>query len=335
MSQFDEICANLKESPKKWVVTGAAGFIGTNLSLKLLKLNQKVIAIDNFSTGSKANIDEVKKLKSKKYKFIKGDVQNYAFCKKTLRGADFVLHQAAIGSVPRSIKDPIYSHESNVNGFITILKAAVDCKIKKFVYASSSSVYGDHPALPKKEENVGNLLSPYAATKAIDELYAHVFARIYKTPCIGLRYFNVFGPRQSPKGPYAAVIPLWIDAMVKNKDVIVNGDGSYSRDFCYIDNVVQANILSALADKAADNRVYNIAYGDRTTLLELFNYLKKALEEHAKDRQIKPAIHRAFRKGDIPHSHADISLAQKYLGYAPTVRVGDGLKRTVEFILKS
>ena len=314
------------------LVTGAAGFIGSNLVLRLLELNQKVIGVDNFATGQIANIHEIKKLKNKKFSFIKADIQNYTLCKKAFKKADYILHQAAIGSVPRSIKDPLYSHDSNVSGFITTLKAAADCKVKKFVYASSSAVYGDSPTLPKKEDNTGKTLSPYAATKAIDELYAQVFARTYKIPVIGLRYFNVFGPRQSPKGPYAAVIPLWVDAMFNGKSVFVNGDGSYSRDFCYIENVVQANILAATSDENINSHVFNIANGDRTTLLELFNHIKNAILAIDAHKKIAPPTHREFRDGDIPHSLADISRARELIGYEPVVRVGEGLKKTVAFI---
>lgn len=310
-----------------WLVTGVAGFIGSNLLEFLLKNNQKVVGLDNFVTGHQKNIDEVLSIitdeQKNNFTFIEGDirsVQDVGSCFE--HPIDFVLHQAALGSVPRSIKTPLETNSVNVEGFLTVLKAAVDAKVKKFVYASSSSVYGDSPHLPKKEEVIGNPLSPYAVSKRTNELYAEAFSKCYDIQTIGLRYFNVFGPRQDPKGPYAAVIPLWIDSLKNNRPVYINGDGETSRDFCYIDNVVQANIKAALSEKKGSNSdVYNVACGERTTLKELFDLIKTEL---GKD-EVQP-VYRDFRSGDVRHSLADIEKIKGGISYISKVSINKGLK---------
>ena len=331
MSASDSLVSELKAAPRKWLVTGVAGFIGSNLLEELLKLDQEVVGLDNFSTGKKANLEEVRGLVSPaqwaRFRFLEGDITDLAICERACSGMDYVLHQAALGSVPRSIADPIRSHQSNVTGFLNMLVAARDAGVKRFVYASSSSVYGDHPALPKVEANIGKPLSPYAATKAMDEAYAEVFARTYGLTTVGLRYFNVFGPRQDPTGPYAAVIPLWIAALIERSPVFINGDGETSRDFCFIVNVVQANLLAATtANPAATNQVYNVAVGESTTLNELFEFLRGAVNGDGADQQDQKPIYREFRPGDVRHSLADISKAQKLLNYKPKYRVRQGLE---------
>ena len=312
---------------KHWLVTGCAGFIASNILEFLLLNDQKVVGLDNFATGYQRNLDEVQRTvgdeKWQNFTFIQGDIRDLDTCIKATKGVDVVLHHAALGSVPRSINDPLTSHEVNVTGFLNVLKAAVDNKVQRFVYASSSSVYGDHPDLPKVEDRIGRQLSPYAVTKYADELYANVFAKTYGIEVIGLRYFNVFGKRQDPDGAYAAVIPLWFKAVLNNVPPIVNGDGSTSRDFCYIDNVVQMNFLSGITqNKAAVNRVYNVAYGEQTTLNQLFQYIKLLAD---KNSQLLPE-YRDFRNGDIAHSLANINLAKELLGYTPKYNVTDGLK---------
>lgn len=329
---YSELEAQLKAEPKNWLVTGVAGFIGSHLAERLLKLGQKVVGLDNFVTGHRYNLADFEK--NPQFRFLEGDIQDADLCKKALEGIDYVLHQAAIGSVPRSVEKPLDSHNANVNGFIVLINEARKANVKKFVYASSSSVYGDHPKLPKVEDQVGLPLSPYAANKKIDEVYAQTFENTYGLETTGLRYFNVFGPRQDPKGQYAAVIPLWIDTMKAGKAAFINGDGSYSRDFCYIENVVQANLLSALNKTKNGKNVFNVAYGERTTLLELFEYLKVAIEELEPGLAVPPVEHRDFRKGDIPHSLADISHAKKTIQYDPKIDVRTGLKTTVEFFVK-
>lgn len=271
---YKRITEELRRSPRSWLVTGAAGFIGSNLLETLLKLDQRVIGLDNFATGRRSNLEDVKRLVTPeqwaRHEFIEGDIRDLEDCRRACEGVDFVLHQAALGSVPRSLVDPIATNAANVTGFVNMLVAARDAKVKRFVYAASSSTYGDHPGLPKVEDVIGRPLSPYAVTKLVNEIYADVFGRCYGLPSIGLRYFNVFGPRQDPNGAYAAVIPRWIAALIKGDTVIVNGDGETSRDFCYVDNAVQANLLAALAEEsAAINQVYNVAVGDRTTLNDL------------------------------------------------------------------
>jgi UDP-N-acetylglucosamine 4-epimerase len=339
VSQFEAVINQLKQEPKKWLITGAAGFIGSNLIHKLLGAGQEVIALDNFSTGFKSNIDEVSRNFDAdtlaKFKFIEGDISNAKTCTEAMSGVDYVLHQGALGSVPRSINDPINSHNSNVTGFINMLVAAKDAGVKSFVYASSSSVYGDHPALPKVEENIGSPLSPYAATKYFNEVYANVFAQTYQMSLAGLRYFNVFGRRQSPEGAYAAVMPIWVKAMIKNEELFINGDGETSRDFCYIDNVIQANILAAINCVKNESRVYNIGVGDRTTLSELFNFLKESLASECDINYDREPTVREFRAGDVRHSLASIEKAQADLGYEPTHRVREGIQETIKWYVES
>lgn len=330
---FENCKEKLKEHPQKWLITGVAGFIGSNLLEHLLKLNQHVVGLDNFSTGKQTNLDEVCTLVSEqqwqRFNFIEGDIRDLSTCKTACKGVDYVLHQGALGSVPRSIADPIASTESNINGTLNMLVAARDNGINRFVYASSSSVYGDHPALPKVEENIGSPLSPYAVTKYVNELCAAQFAAHYGLECIGLRYFNVFGPRQDPNGAYAAVIPKWISAMIKNEPIFINGTGETSRDFCYVKNVVQANILAASAQTDdAINRVYNIAVGGRTTLNELYDGIHRTLAMYQQVARLEP-IYRDFRPGDVLHSLADISNAQTLLGYKPSHRIETGLKEAL------
>jgi len=327
---FEETKAELMASPKVWVVTGAAGFIGSNLLETLLRLNQKVVGLDNFSTGHPGNLAQVQTAvgpaRWKNFTWIEGDIQDAAACREAVEGADYVLHQAALGSVPRSMAQPTETNASNVTGFLNMLWAAREAGIQRFVYASSSSVYGDAATLPQVEENIGNCVSPYAVSKRVNELYAGVFAKCYAMQCIGLRYFNVFGPRQDPNGPYAAVIPKWIAAMIQNEPVGINGDGSTTRDFCYVANVVQANLLAATtANAEAVNMVYNIALGDETTLSKLFEMLReRLLAAHPHLRALKP-VYRPFQPGDVRHSRADISKARRLLGYAPTHRIEQGL----------
>jgi UDP-N-acetylglucosamine/UDP-N-acetylgalactosamine 4-epimerase len=340
---FAQLQVSLKEHPRTWLITGAAGFIGSNLLETLLKLEQRVIGLDNFSTGHRHNLEEIRGLVTPaqwaNFQFIEGDIRSLDDCRRaTSPGAavDYVLHQAALGSVPRSIEDPITTNASNIDGFLNMLVAARDAGIKRMVYAASSSTYGDHPALPKVEDVIGKPLSPYAITKYVNELYADIFAKQYGFSSIGLRYFNIFGQRQDPNGAYAAVIPKWIASMIGNQPVYINGDGETSRDFCYVDNAVQANLLAAtVEDAAAANQIYNIAVGDRTTLNQLYGHLRDSLSTHlAELDQAKPA-YRDFRAGDVRHSLADISKAQRLLGYMPTHHVRDGLRESMSWYLKS
>mgnify|MGYP005645253931 FL=1 len=337
MSPFNKISRELIKNSKTWLITGVGGFIGSNLLETLLLLNQKVVGIDNFSTGNPDNLIDVQSLVSKKqwanFKFLKGDIASLNSCKKACQGVDFVLHQAAIGSVPRSIKNPIKTNKSNITGFLNMLVAARDAKVTNFVYAASSSTYGDHKALPKREHIIGNPLSPYAVTKYVNELYADVFKKAYNFNTIGLRYFNVFGKRQTPKSTYAAVIPKWIDMIASNQEVFINGDGETSRDFCFIENAVQANILAATStNQLALNNIYNIAVGDRTSLNQLYRILQAFIKKENKFQHSK-LIYRSFRDGDVRHSQADITKAKKLLGYKPTHKVRDGLKATVGWYL--
>jgi UDP-N-acetylglucosamine 4-epimerase len=330
VTAYDKVKKKLQASPSVWMVTGVAGFIGSNLLETLLRLEQDVIGLDNFSTGKKQNLEQVRDLvKStqwKKFKFVEGDIRNVKTCKSLCDGVDFILHEAALGSVPRSVEDPIGSNENNVDGFLNMLVAARDTKVKRFVYAASSSTYGDHPGLPKVEDQIGRPLSPYAVTKYVNELYAEVFARCYGLQSIGLRYFNVFGPRQDPDGAYAAVIPKWVAAMIKDEPVYINGDGETSRDFCYVENAVQANILSAVTDRSeAIGEVYNVAVNARTSLNELFRLLTDLLKDdfpHLRDARPE---YREFRSGDVRHSQADISKAGRLLADPPSrSRAGGG-----------
>jgi UDP-N-acetylglucosamine 4-epimerase len=332
MTHYEEVCKKLYENPKTWLVTGVAGFIGSNLLEKLLLLNQTVVGLDNFATGHQHNLDEVQSLVSKeqwsKFTFIKGDIRDFETCKRAVKGVKHVLHQAALGSVPRSIADPVATNEANITGFINMLTAAKDESVESFTYAASSSTYGDHPALPKVEENIGNPLSPYAVTKYVNELYAGVFARTYGFKSIGLRYFNVFGKRQDPNGAYAAVIPKWTAAMIHGDEVFINGDGETSRDFCFIDNTVQMNILAATASNDAKDNVYNVALGDRTTLNELYNSIQNALNKLGLCLNKAPS-YRDFRAGDVRHSQANIEKAQQNLSYVPEFRIQDGINKAM------
>jgi len=323
---------------KTYLVTGGAGFIGSNLLEVLLGLNQKVVGLDNFATGHQHNLDKVKLAVSaeqwKLFKFINGDICELEACQRACNGVDYVLHQAALGSVPRSIEDPIRTNNSNITGFLNMLVASRDANVKRFVYAASSSTYGDSPNLPKQENIIGNPLSPYAVTKYVNELYANVFARSYGFKTIGLRYFNIFGPRQDPEGAYAAVIPNWVSSMLHNKAVYINGDGDTSRDFCYIDNTVQANILSAMTDNpAAVDQVYNVALNDQTSLTELYNLIRDLILSRRPGLVIPDPVYRDFRKGDVRHSRADISKAQSLLGYSPTHRIGEGLEHSIDWYI--
>ena len=337
MSQYQTVCTQLKQAPKMWLVTGVAGFIGSNLLETLLKLDQKVVGLDNFATGHQYNLDEVQTLVSpaqwNNFSFIEGDIRNFEDCQKACMDVDYVLHQAALGSVPRSIADPITTNATNITGFLNMLTAARDAKVSSFTYAASSSTYGDHPALPKVEENIGNPLSPYAVTKYVNELYADVFARTYAFKTIGLRYFNVFGKRQDPNGAYAAVIPKWTAAMIAGDEVFINGDGETSRDFCFIENTVQANILAAIANDEAKNQVYNVAVGDRTTLNDLFNALQAALNENGVTYNKKP-VYREFRAGDVRHSQASIAKIEQFLDYKPEFNINQGIHLAMPWYIK-
>lgn len=332
MNAYQQQCEQLRLQPKTWLVTGVAGFIGSNLLEALLCLNQRVVGLDNFATGHQRNLDEVQSLVTldqwANFRFIQGDIRNLADCQHACIGIDFVLHQAALGSVPRSLNDPITSNDTNVTGFLNMLVAARDAKVASFTYAASSSTYGDHPALPKVEEHIGKPLSPYAVTKYVNELYADVFAKSYGFQTIGLRYFNVFGKRQDPDGAYAAVIPKWTASLLKGEAVYINGDGETSRDFCFIENTVQMNILAATSPIAARNQVYNVAVGDRTTLNDLYSAIVAALNNNGLTIDAKP-VYRDFRAGDVRHSQADISKAQKALGYQPEFRIADGILKAM------
>ncbi|PWU09308.1 MAG: LPS biosynthesis protein WbpP [Verrucomicrobia bacterium] len=329
----------MRARPSIWLVTGVAGFIGSNLLETLLGLDQRVRGLDNYFTGHKKNLEQVQGLVGEKqwsrFQMIEGDIRDPAACRRACEGVDFVLHQAALGSVPRSLAEPVASHESNVTGFLNMLIAARDAGTKQFVFASSSAVYGDAPELPKVEDRTGKPLSPYAASKMMNELYASAFARSYGFHSIGLRYFNVFGPRQDPEGAYAAVIPKWIAAMLRREPVYINGDGETSRDFCYINNVVQANLLAATAEKAeALDQAYNIALGERTTLNELFLMLQTSIRMRKPElRETKP-VYREFRPGDVRHSLADIGKAQGLLGYAPEYKVQQGIELAMDWYMK-
>ena len=336
MSQYQTVCEQLKQAPKTWLVTGVAGFIGSNLLETLLTLDQKVVGLDNFATGHQYNLDEVQSLVKPEqwanFSFIEGDIRHFEDCQKASVGVDYVLHQAALGSVPRSIADPITTNETNISGFLNMLTAAHDAKVSSFTYAASSSTYGDHPALPKLEENIGNPLSPYAVTKYVNELYADVFARTYGFKTVGLRYFNVFGKRQDPNGAYAAVIPKWTAAMIAGDEVFINGDGETSRDFCFIDNTVQANILAATANEEAKNQVYNVAVGDRTTLNDLFNAIKSALNGNDVEYSKQP-VYQEFRAGDVRHSQASVEKIKNLLGYKPEFVISQGIDQAMPWYI--
>jgi len=343
MTKYEQLQEHLKDNQSTWLVTGVAGFIGSNLLEKLLILNQKVVGLDNFDTGYQHNIDQAiqdannatGKDLSSNFRFIDGDIRDINDCKQACSGVDYVLHQAALGSVPRSIEDPINTNRANIDGFLNILVASKDANVKRFVYAASSSTYGDHPDLPKVEDKIGSPLSPYAVTKVVNELYASVFAKTYGFKVIGLRYFNIFGKRQNPNGAYAAVIPKWVSAILNNEDVFINGDGETSRDFCYIDNTVQINLLAATTDndKAVD-QVYNVALNDRTSLNTLYQMIEERLIQRTQGLEKKRPIYRDFRAGDVRHSLADISKAQQLLNYQPKYKIDKGLDESMDWYVQ-
>ena len=340
VSEYEKLKAHLSENQYLWLISGVAGFVGSNLLESLLCLNQKVVGLDNFSTGYRHNIDQAisdaeffskKNLKSN-FHFIHGDIRDLEICQKACNDVDFVLHQAALASVPRSIDDPHSTHTSNVDGFLNMLMACNETGVKKIVYASSSSVYGDDQTLPKLEHKIGSSLSPYAASKLTNEIYSDVFAKVYKMNLIGLRYFNIFGKRQDPNGAYAAVIPKWTASIMEGKTVEIYGDGKTSRDFCYIDNAVQMNLLSALAkEDNANNQIYNVAVGDRTDLNELYETIFESLVDKQPLSSVQKPIYRDFRVGDVRHSLADIEKSKTLLGYKPLIRVKEGISRTVSW----
>jgi UDP-N-acetylglucosamine 4-epimerase len=339
VNKIQDVQQQLHQHRYHWLVTGAAGFIGSNLVEALLKLNQRVTGLDNFATGHQHNLDQVRQLVGEaawsNFTFQNADIRSPEECARACEGVDFVLHQAALGSVPRSIANPQLTNETNISGFLNMLVAARDAKVKRFVYAASSSTYGDHPDLPKIEDRIGKPLSPYAVTKYVNELYADVFGRTYGFESIGLRYFNVFGPRQDPSGAYAAVIPKWVMALIRDEELQINGDGETSRDFCYIDNVVQVNLLAALAGSDAANQVYNVALNDRTSLNQLHAMMAGLLAERFPHVAAHKPTYVDFRKGDVRHSQADISKAATLLGYAPTHRIGDGLKQAMDWYVNN
>lgn len=330
MSAYAELKTILAARPKTWLVTGVAGFIGSHLLEALLKLEQRVVGFDNFSTGYQKNLEEVRTIVGEQnwaqFRMIEGNICDAGACRRACEGVDFVLHQAALGSVPKSLTEPVATHESNVTGFVNMAIAARDARIKRFVFASSSAVYGDEPSSPKVEDKIGSILSPYAATKMMNEIYAGVFSRVYEFSFVALRYFNVFGPRQDPEGAYAAVIPKWIAALLSREPIFINGDGETSRDFCYIENVIQANLLAAMTENTeVINQIYNIAVGERTTLNQLLRFLKDALKSHDPAVVDQKPVYRDFRPGDIRHSLADIDKARRLLDYEPEYRIERGL----------
>lgn len=337
MSRFVQLQTELRREPKTWLVTGVAGFIGSNILETLLALDQQVVGLDNFATGHSRNLNEVQGAVTARqwegFRFIEGDIRDLAACRDACAGVDYVLHQAALGSVPRSLNDPITSNDVNIGGFLNMLVAARDAGAKSFTYAASSSTYGDHPGLPKVEDVIGRPLSPYAVTKYVNELYADVFARSYGFRSIGLRYFNVFGKRQDPDGAYAAVIPKWAAAMIKGEQVFINGDGDTSRDFCFVDNAVQANLLAAVAEANATNEVYNVAVSGRTTLNQLYLLLQDALSKQGVTHDVSP-VYRDFRAGDVRHSQADIGKAERLLGYAPTHDIKAGILAAMPWYIR-
>ena len=338
MEVFERMQEFVKTKQFTWLITGVAGFIGSNLLEFLLNHNQMVVGLDNFATGFQRNLDEVEKNVGghvwQNFRMINGDIQILETCQTACYGVDYVLHQAALGSVPRSIEDPATTNATNITGFLNMLVAARDAKVNNFVYAASSSTYGDHPALPKIEDNIGKPLSPYAVTKYVNELYADVFTKTYGFDSIGLRYFNIFGPRQDPNGAYAAVIPKWAHSLLFGKETFINGDGETSRDFCYVKNAVQANILAALTDTPeALNQVYNVAVGDRTTLNQLFDSIQDKILRRLSTHRMVAATYRDFRSGDVRHSQADISKAQNLLGYKPAYCIDAGLDESMDWYI--
>lgn len=339
MTTYEDICSKLQNERQTWLITGVAGFIGSNLLQRLLELGQTVTGLDNFLTGYRKNLEMVRDLVGQeawnRFHFIEGDIRNLEACRAACSNCQHVLHEAALGSVPRSIEDPLLTNSCNIDGFLNMLIAARDAKCKSFVYAASSSTYGDSPELPKVEDRIGEPLSPYAVTKYVDELYSRVFLRCYDFASVGLRYFNVFGQRQDPYGAYAAVIPQWHADMLQNRPVYINGDGETSRDFCYIDNVVEANILASFAQGEAASMVYNVAYGKSTTLNQLFELIKNQVKKvHAEAEHITP-VYRDFRAGDVRHSLANIDRAKNNLGYAPKFGPEEGLKLASEWYIKN
>ena len=344
MTKYEELQRFLKVNQSTWLVTGVAGFIGSNLLEKLLILNQKVVGLDNFDTGHQYNIDQaiedankvIGKDLSNNFKFINGDIRELDDCKQACNGVDYVLHQAALGSVPRSIEDPINTNRANIDGFLNMLVASKDINVKRFVYAASSSTYGDHPNLPKVEDKIGNPLSPYAVTKVVNELYANVFAKTYGFKTIGLRYFNIFGKRQDPNGAYAAVIPKWVAAIINKEDVFINGDGETSRDFCYIDNTVQMNLLAATTDNdEATDQVYNVALNDKTSLNKLYQMIEERLIQRTQGLEKREPIYRDFRAGDVRHSQANIDKAQTLLNYHPKYMISEGMDESIDWYVNS
>jgi len=340
MNAYHKLEIRLRDEAHTWLITGVAGFIGSHLLESLLKLNQRVIGLDNFSTGHPSNLDQVRDEvpphQWERFHFVKADIRNLDICRKACVGIEYVLHQAGLGSVPRSIEDPITTHSTNIDGFLNILMAARDAGIARFVYASSSSAYGDHPDLPKVEDRIGMPLSPYALTKLVNEQYAQVFARTYGFNAIGLRYFNIFGSRQDPNGAYAAVVPKWTAAMIKNETVWINGDGESSRDFCYIANALQANLLAATVEyPGAANQIYNVAVGERTTLNDLFETIRSVLQARYPHLNGYKPRYRDFRAGDVRHSLADITKARKLLGYEPSHHIREGLVDTLDWYTKN
>ena len=343
MTKYEEIQKNLKSNKFTWLITGVAGFIGSNLLEKLLLLGQNVVGIDNFATGYQHNIDqaleEVTKINGDEnldnFTFIEGDILNIDDCNKACENVDFILHHAALGSVPRSIEDPILTNQVNINGFLNMLVVAKESKVKRFIYAASSSTYGDHPDLPKVEDRIGNPLSPYAVTKLTNELYAQVFAKTFGLDTIGLRYFNIFGKRQDPNGSYAAVIPKWTEALINGKELFINGNGETSRDFCYIENTIQINLLAATSQNPdAMNQVYNVAFNQRTSLNELYKLIKERVTGQCLVSN-NDVVYRDFRKGDVLHSQADISKAKRLLDYQPSHNVKQGLDEAMAWYVKS
>jgi len=337
MNAYQQRQDQLRHRPATWLVTGVAGFIGSNLLETLLALGQRVVGLDNFATGHQHNLDEVESRARaeawRRFRFIRGDIRDLATCHEACASVDYVLHQAALGSVPRSIEDPLTTNAANITGFVNMLVAAQDARVRRMVYAASSSTYGDHPDLPKVEEKIGNPLSPYAVTKLVNELYAGVFARAYGFNTIGLRYFNIFGQRQDPEGAYAAVIPKWFAGLLRNEPVFINGDGETSRDFCFIDNCVQANLLAATADDTAAGQVYNVAFGERTTLNELFHLIRERVSARVPAATKSEPVYRDFRAGDVRHSLADIGKAARLLGYRPEYSVRTGLDQAAEWYI--
>ncbi len=339
MREFERKLQFLESNQHNWCVTGAAGFIGSNLIEFLLGHNQCVVGLDNFATGHQHNLDQVEQLVSKaqweNFSFIEGDIRDLATCQRACESVDFVLHQAALGSVPRSLEDPVTTNEVNVSGFLNMLIAARDHRVKSFVYAASSSTYGDSPGLPKQEDIIGNPLSPYAVTKYVNELYASVFQTCYEFKATGLRYFNIFGQRQDPEGAYAAVIPKWVASMLKGEQVYINGKGDTSRDFCFVDNAVEANILAALTDNPeAPGQVYNVALNDQTSLVELHAAIRRTIQARLPDLHIEEPEFRDYRAGDVLHSRANITRAKDFLGYDPKYKIEKGLEISMDWYIQ-